>query len=189
MGKEESLEAGRSPIRQGDSQEKDQLGTEIELAIKKGIEEIAGKVCGFVLPISQEYYLGKGKHVAVCTLSSLDLLERLSASEDFMNRVALVGRLLSENKGIDTIVSFVTAHPELKEIVICGQEVRGHRAGQALLSLSRNGTDVLGRIVGAVGPHPVIIAAQKDVELFRKQVKIRDYIGMTDHTAIAKLVP
>jgi tetrahydromethanopterin S-methyltransferase subunit A len=159
------------------------------LAIRKGIEEIAGKVCGFVLPISQEYYLGKGKHVAVCTLSSLDLLERLSASEDFMNRVALVGRLLSENKGIDTIVSFVVTHPALKEIVICGREVRGHKAGQALLSLSRNGTDAVGRIVGAVGANPVLLSVQKDVELFRKQVKIRDHIGIADHTAIAKLVP
>ncbi len=189
MGKEESLEARRSTVRQSDSQEKDQLGTEIELAIKEGIKEIAGKVCGFVLPISQEYYLGKGKHVAVCTLSSLDLLERLSASEDFMNRVALVGRLLSENKGIDTIVSFVVAHPALKEIMICGREVRGHRAGQALLSLSRNGMDAEGRIVGAVGAHPVILSAQKDVELFRKQVRIRDYIGTTDYATIAKLVP
>lgn len=159
------------------------------MAIKKGIEEVAGRVCGFVLPIRQEYYLGKGKHVAVCTLSSLDLLERLSASEDFMNRVVLVGRLLSENEGIDTIVSFVAAHPALKEIVICGREVRGHRAGQALLSLSRNGTDAEGRIVGAVGAHPVLLSARKDVELFREQVKILDYIGTTDHATIANLVP
>jgi tetrahydromethanopterin S-methyltransferase subunit A len=159
------------------------------LAIKKGIEEIAGKVCGFVLPISQEYYLGKGKRVAVCTLSSLDLLERLSESEDFMNRVALVGRLLSENKGIDAIVSFVTTHPTLREIVICGLEVRGHKAGQALLSLSRNGTDAEGRILGAVGAHPVLHSAQKDVDSFRKQVRVTDHIGTTDYSIIAGLVP
>ncbi|HEY7734000.1 MAG TPA: hypothetical protein VIB07_04335 [Nitrososphaera sp.] len=158
------------------------------MAIKAGIEEIAGKVCGFVLPIKQEYYLGKGKHTAVCTLSSMDLLERLSASEDFMNKVALVGRLLSENKGIDTIVSFAAAHPALREIVICGRDVRGHMAGQALLSLSRNGMDAEGRIVGAVGAHPVLLSAQKGVESFRRQVKIRDYIGIADHEAIAKLV-
>ena len=189
MGKEDSLEAGRSPVCQGDSQEKDELGAEIELAIKEGIEEIAGKVCEFVLPIRQEYHLGKGKHMAVCTLSSLDLLERLSASEDFMNKVALVGRLLSENKGIDTIVRFVVTHPALREIVICGREVRGHRAGQALLSLSRNGTDAEGRILGAVGARPVLLSAHKDVELFRKQVKILDHIGTTDYPTIAKLVP
>jgi tetrahydromethanopterin S-methyltransferase subunit A len=159
------------------------------LEIREGIEEIAGKVCGFVLPIRQEYYLGRGKRVAVCTLSSLDLLERLSASEDFMNRVALVGRLLSENKGIDAIVRFVAGHPALKEIVICGREVRGHRAGQALLSLSRNGTDAEGRILGAVGPHPVLLSEQKDIELFRKQVKILDHVGVTDNAAVAKLVP
>lgn len=159
------------------------------MAIKEGIEEIAGKVCGFVLPIRQEYYMGRGKHVAVCTLSSFDLLERLSASEEFMKRVALVGRLLSENKGIDTIVRFVAAHPALKEILICGRETRGHRAGQALLSLARNGTDSEGRIVGAVGAHPVLLSSEKDIELFRKQVKLLDHIGMMDYTTIARLVP
>jgi len=183
------MEARRSAIRQGNSQEKDQLGSEIELAIKKGIEEIAGKVCGFVLPISQEYYLGKGKHVAVCTLSSLDLLERLSASEDFMNRVALVGRLLSENKGIDAIVDFATAHPSLEKIVICGREVRGHRAGQALLALSRNGTDAKGRILGAVSANPVLHSAHTDVESFRKRVGVLDHIGTTDYSVISGLVP
>jgi tetrahydromethanopterin S-methyltransferase subunit A len=106
-----------------------------------------------------------------------------------MNRVALVGRLLSENKGIDAIVRFVAGHPALKEIVICGREVRGHRPGQALLSLSRNGTDAEGRILGAVAAHPVLLSAHKDIELFRKQTKILDHIGMTDYSAVAKLVP
>jgi tetrahydromethanopterin S-methyltransferase subunit A len=106
-----------------------------------------------------------------------------------MKRIALVGRLLSENKGIDAIVSFTISHPELREIVICGREVRGHKAGQALLSLSRNGIEAGGRIVGAVGPQPVLLSKQKDVEMFRRQVKILDHIGTTDYATIAKLVP
>lgn len=159
------------------------------MAIKKGFEEIAGKVCGFVLPIRQEFLLGKGRHTAICTLSSLELIDELSASEDFMKRVALVGRLLSENKGIDAIVGFTISHPELREIVVCGREVRGHKAGQALLSLSRNGTDAEGKIVGAVGSNPVLLSTQKDIEMFRRQVKILDYIGTTDHATITKLVP
>jgi hypothetical protein len=52
------------------------------------------------LPIKHEYYIGEGKSVAVCTLSSMDLPQTIARTEDVMNRILIVGRLLSEKKEI-----------------------------------------------------------------------------------------
>jgi tetrahydromethanopterin S-methyltransferase subunit A len=99
--------------------------------------------------------------------------------------VAIAGRLLSENKGIDAIVGYVSAHPELKRIIMCGKEVKGHMAGQALLALYKNGTDKEGRIIGATGPYPILKSSKEQVEVFRRQVTITDLTGVTD---ISKLL-
>jgi len=133
-------------------------------------------LCKVLLPVKQEYYLGTGKVSAICTLSSFELLEVISRSF-LMNRVLIAGRLLSENKGIDAIIGFTIIHPELSRIILCGKEVRGHRAGQALLALAHNGIEASGRIIGATGPNPIVTRSQDDVEMFRHQVQIIDLIG------------
>src|SRR5215203_5878328 len=109
------------------------------MLIMKRLEDAAGKLCKALLPIKHEYYLGAGKAVAISTLSSIDLPETLSRSS-LMNKVLIAGRLLSENKGIDAMIAFAM-DPELKLILVCGKEVRGHRPGQALLALASNGVD------------------------------------------------
>ncbi len=155
----------------------------------KRLEDAVGKLCEVLLPIKHEYYLGAGNAVAICTLSSVDLLERVSRSP-LMNKVLIAGRLLSENKGIDAIIAFTMKHPELKRLIICGNEVQGHRAGQALLAISVNGIDLCGRIIGAAGPNPIVTSSRLDVEIFRHQVQIVDLIGVVDIARIAQeLVP
>jgi tetrahydromethanopterin S-methyltransferase subunit A len=153
----------------------------------KRLENAAGKLCEGLLPIKHEYYLGAGKAVAICTLSSIDLLQ-IIAKSDLINRVLIAGRLLSENKGIDAIIAFTLKHPYLKRIVLCGNEVRGHKAGQALLALASNGMDSSGRIIGAAGPNPVVTIPLLDVELFRHQVEIIDIIGTVDIGKIAQVL-
>ena len=88
-----------------------------------------------------------------------------------MNNVLIAGRLLSENKGIDAMIAFTIKHPELKRILICGKEVKGHRAGQALLALASNGMDLSGRIIGATCPNPIVTLCAQEVEIFRRQVQ------------------
>jgi tetrahydromethanopterin S-methyltransferase subunit A len=150
----------------------------------KKLEDGAGILCKVLLPVKQEYYLGSGKVSAICTLSSFDLLERISRSP-LMDRVLIAGRLLSESKGIDAMIDFSINHPGLSRIILCGKEVRGHRAGQALLALAHNGIDPSGRIIGAAGPHPIITRPLNDVEIFRHQVQIIDLIGTIDIDRIA----
>ncbi|HEY6658045.1 MAG TPA: hypothetical protein VIZ62_05915 [Nitrososphaeraceae archaeon] len=139
---------------------------------KRVFDNAIGKICKALLPIKHEYYRGKGKSVAICTLSSIDLLVEISNSVNIMNRILIVGRLLSENEGIDTIIKFVLDHIGLQYIIICGKEVKGHQAGQALISLYKNGMNNDGRIIGAKGPYPVLRSSQKDIEEFRKQIII-----------------
>jgi tetrahydromethanopterin S-methyltransferase subunit A len=151
----------------------------------KRLDNAAGRLCKALLPIKHEYYLGAGKGVAICTLSSVDLLQTISKS-DLINRILIAGRLLSENKGIEEIIAFTVKHPNLKRITVCGKEVRGHRAGQALLALASNGVDSSGRIIGAVGPNPIVTLPQQDVDIFRHQVEINDMIGTVDIGKIAQ---
>jgi tetrahydromethanopterin S-methyltransferase subunit A len=155
----------------------------------KRLDNAAGRLCKVLLPIRHEYYLGAGKAVAICTLSSIDLLQTIGKS-DLINRILIAGRLLSENKGIDAIIDFTVKHPSLNRIIVCGKEVRGHRAGQALLALASNGMDSSGRIIGAVGPNPIVTLPLQDVDIFRHQVEINDMIGTVDIGKIAQaLVP
>lgn len=156
-------------------------------SIRKKLEDGAGILCKVILPIRQEYYFGSGKSDAICTLSSTDLLEFISTSS-IMENVLIAGRLLSENKGIDAIVNFAMSYPELRRIIVCGKEVRGHRAGQALIALARNGANSRGRIIGASGPDPVITQPQRDVEIFRHQVQIIDLIGRVDVSEISRIL-
>lgn len=149
------------------------------MPFRKKLDEAAGKICEAVLPIKHEYYIGGGKELAICTLSSIYLLEKISKS-DIMGRVAVAGRLLSENKGIDAMIRFTLEHPDLRRIIVCGKEVKGHKAGQALLALARNGIDKDGRIIGALGPYPILKSPERDVNAFRRQAEISDMIGIID---------
>ncbi|AIF83781.1 tetrahydromethanopterin S-methyltransferase, subunit A [Candidatus Nitrososphaera evergladensis SR1] len=158
------------------------------MTFKKKFDDAAGKVCEALIPVKHESFEGEGKEVAVCTLGSIDLLEKISESETIMGKVAIAGRLLSENKGIDAIIDYVSAHPDLKRIIVCGREVKGHMAGQALLALYKNGIDGQGRIIGAAGPYPVLLSSQEKVEVFRRQVTITDMIGVIALEKITLLV-
>jgi len=74
--------------------------------VYKEIENCIGQICKYLIPIKHEYYLGNGSRIAICTLSSIKLLIEISNDTKLMNKVALVGRLLSENKGIDKIINY-----------------------------------------------------------------------------------
>ena len=150
------------------------------------LESTAGWLCKLLIPIKHEYHIGDElKSVAICTLSSIDLLETISKDNNIMSKILIVGRLLSENKGIDTLVRFALEHQNLCHIIVCGKEVKGHEAGQALLSLHRNGINKNdGRIIGATGAHPLLVSSQADIESFRKQTMLYDLIGIEDMDVI-----
>lgn len=64
-----------------------------------------------------------------------------------MNKVAIVGRLLSENKGIDKIIKYCLTNKEIVHLIVCGQDGRGHRPGNSSIALSHNGVTKEGKII------------------------------------------
>jgi tetrahydromethanopterin S-methyltransferase subunit A len=93
-----------------------------------------GEICAVILPINEKSYNGNSNSsIAVCTLSSIDLLRKISKS-DLMNDIYIVGRLLSENKGIDSMIQHVNQNKKINKIIVCGKEVWGHKAGISITS-------------------------------------------------------
>lgn len=141
--------------------------------------EVAGRLCKVLLPIPDDVFYGNpSSSVAICTLSSMNLLREI-ASSVMMERIALAGRLLSENKGIDALIRHVNKNPNITTIILCGKEVSGHRAGHSLLLVHRHGIDMNGRIINSVSPDPVLTVTESEVAQFQRQINIVDKIGET----------
>ena len=145
---------------------------------------IAGEICKVLFPIDEEIFFGNpNSSIAVCTLSSLKLLKEIGDSP-LMSKIAVVGRLLSENKGIDALVKYVISNKNIKTIFICGKDTPGHRSGHSLLNLYKNGVDFGGRITGSSSPDPILTLTQSQIDKFQKQVQLVDKIGETSISEI-----
>ena len=152
------------------------------------MENIFGEICKVLIPIPEEVYFGNQKSpITICTLSSMKLLKNISKS-NLMNHIAAAGRLLSENKGIDSMIRYVISNNNIKTIILCGKEVWGHRAGHSLLALHRNGIDENNRIIDSASPEPMLSVTQNEVNKFRSQVKIINKIGETNFLQINRLI-
>jgi len=152
--------------------------------IYKKIENSIGELCKYLIPIKHEYYLGRGSRVAICTLSSIKLLIEISNDTKVMNNVAIVGRLLSENKGIDKIIKYCLTNEELVHLIVCGKDARGHRAGDALIALSNNGVTKEGKIIMSKSPCPHIMSTYEEVQSFRNRIIIHNLIEETNLSSI-----
>lgn len=149
---------------------------------------IIGEICKIVFPISEDIVFGNQKSsVAICTLGSISLLESIRKSA-LMEKISLVGRLLSENNGIDSLVKNTISNNQIKTIIVCGNDVWGHKSGHSLLSLHKNGIDDTGRIIGSKSPNPFLTVKKEQVEKFRTQVQIINKIGETDIESIGKII-
>ena len=141
------------------------------------IEEIAGEICKILLPIEDKLYFGNtNSNLAICTLSSMKLLKEISNSS-LMNKIYVVGRLLSENKGIEMLVRHIISNEQIKNVILCGKDTIGHNSGHSILCLYRNGIDQNGRIIGSESPNPILTLSRQEVSRFQKQVKLINKIG------------
>lgn len=152
------------------------------------LAETIGEICKIVLPIPEEFFLGNPKaRTAICTLSSLDLLKSFKNSH-ILDNVGIVGRLLTENKGIDEIIKYVNKNKNIKKIIICGNEVWGHKAGHSLIELHKNGIDNKNRIIGSTSPEPVLSVNQSKIKYFQKEIRLINLIGETNSEKIISLI-
>ena len=131
-------------------------------------------------PLPGDYHVLRYRApVAVCTLNSAELAARLAKRAP--EGVAIVGTLHTENLGIERVVRNVLANPNIRFLVLCGEDTQqliGHLPGQSLASLFQEGIDERGRIRGAPGRRPVLKNVRpEDVDVFLRQVELVSLIG------------
>ena len=152
------------------------------------IEDIAGELCRILLPIEEEVFFGDpSSNITICTLSSISLLKDITHS-DIIKEIAIAGRLLSENKGIDSLVRSVTSNEKIDTIILCGKDTMGHKPGNSLLCLHKNGLDQNHKIIGSSSPHPILTITKKEVSKFQTQVKIINKIGETRISQLKNMI-
>lgn len=128
---------------------------------------------------------------AICTLASGDLFDALAGAAP--PGVAIVGSMVTENLGIERLVRNLSAAPAVSWLLLCGADSKGHRAGESLLALARNGIDEEMRIVGAAGPRARLPnLSPAEIAVFRHRVTLVPHLGVTDPEevlALAAAVP
>ena len=128
------------------------------------------------------YFVGNEKAaIAINTLSNTKLPEQLIISRK--DKIAIVGYCETENIGIEKIVKNTISNPNIRTLIICGNEsgqtrLRGHFSGQALLSLHSSGITEKNRIIGAKGKRPVVKNLNNEqIKRFQSQIEIIELIG------------
>ncbi|WOF15345.1 tetrahydromethanopterin S-methyltransferase subunit A [Methanoplanus sp. FWC-SCC4] len=97
---------------------------------------------------------------------------------------AMCGSCKTENLGLEKIVANVIANPNIRFLITCGTEVKGHLSGQCLIALHANGVEG-GKIVGAKGAIPFIENLSEDaIKRFQEQVELVDIMESEDMGAI-----
>ena len=139
-----------------------------------------GKICEALLPISEEFYIGNSNSsICICTLSNIKLLKEIKNSK-IIDNIAVVGRLFTENKGIDSIIKYVNQNKKIKTIIVCGKDVWGHKSGHSLFQLYKNGIDDNNRIINSISPDPFLTVSKSEIKYFQKQITLVNLINETN---------
>lgn len=131
--------------------------------------------------VKGDYRVGNPQsRIAVVTLAS---------SINPRSEAAIWGSSKTENLGVEKIVTNVISNSNIRYILVCGTESRGHLAGHSLLAIHANGIDEKGRIIGSKGAIPFIEnISEEAVRRFQQQVVLIDRIGLVDPKEILKIV-
>ncbi|MFW6176533.1 MAG: methyltransferase, partial [Thermoplasmatota archaeon] len=126
-----------------------------------------------------EYYPWPGKYYTGNPESNIAIV---TLDKDFSfdeSDIALWGPMKTENLGIERVVVNTISNPNIRYLIVCGKEIRGHKSGRSLICFYKNGVDEDGRIIEAPGAVPYIEnISEEAISRFRNQVKIYDLIGV-----------
>lgn len=137
--------------------------------------EIQTNAAGWPPVVGDYVILDPSAPVAVTTLASADFSKQLADQK--IPGLAIVGKLETENIGIDKIIKNTIANPKLHFLILAGTEPKGHLSGQTLLALSENGVDEKGRVIGSKGKRPILRNVTKmEIEAFRRQIQVINLI-------------
>ncbi len=140
-------------------------------------------------PLPGDYHVLRFRApVAVCTLNSKGLAAQLRDLSPA--GLAITGTMHTENLGIERLIHNTIANPNIRFLIVCGEDTRqtiGHLPGQSLVSLLLNGVDERNRIRGAQGKRPVLKnLTREEIAAFREQVELVDRAGVEHADVIAR---
>ncbi|MEA2034357.1 MAG: tetrahydromethanopterin S-methyltransferase subunit A [Euryarchaeota archaeon] len=93
---------------------------------------------------------------------------------------AICGSCKTENLGLEKMVANIVSNPNIRFVITCGTEVKGHLSGQSLIALHANGVDG-GKIVGTKGAIPFIENLDDAaIKRFQEQVEFVDIMETED---------
>lgn len=88
---------------------------------------------------------------------------------------ALSGTLQTANIGIEKIICNVVANPNIRYLILGGPESEGHKTGDAIRALFRNGVDEKKRIIGTSGLSAYLYNVPMEfINRFREQLTLVD---------------
>jgi tetrahydromethanopterin S-methyltransferase subunit A len=133
-------------------------------------------------PIAQgDFHTGDANScVAVVTMGShLDEAGICAAG------AAIAGSCKTENLGLEKIIANLISNPNIRFVIACGTEVKGHLSGDSFIALHKNGVEG-GKIVGTGGAIPFIENLDDAaIGRFQEQVEIVNIMESEDMGAIS----
>lgn len=134
--------------------------------------------------MSDEYYPWGGEFTS-CNPKSCVAVVLLNIEYTPTEKVAIYGPLKTENIGVEKIVANIISNPNIRYLIVCGDEIRGHKSGASLISLNKNGVDKQNRIIDAPGAIPYIENIDEDaIKRFQGQIETIDLINVNDKDMI-----
>jgi tetrahydromethanopterin S-methyltransferase subunit A len=101
---------------------------------------------------------------------------------------ALSGTLQTANIGIEKIICNIVANPNIRFLILGGPESEGHKTGDAIKALFRNGVDERKRIIGTGGLSAALYNVPPHfIQRFREQLTLVD-CQFQDEEVIQKAV-
>ncbi len=93
---------------------------------------------------------------------------------------AIAGSCKTENLGLEKVIANVISNPNIRFILCCGTEVKGHLSGQSFIALHAGGVSG-GKIVGAQGAIPFIEnLSDEAIKRFQEQTEIVNIMESED---------
>jgi tetrahydromethanopterin S-methyltransferase subunit A len=101
---------------------------------------------------------------------------------------ALSGTLQTANIGIEKIICNIVANPNIRYLILGGPESEGHKTGDAIRALLKNGIDEKKNIIGTTGLTAVLHNVPVEfIQRFREQLTLVD-CQFQDESVIRKAV-
>ena len=118
--------------------------------------------------------------VAICTLSSRELMQRLS-TDSVLQRVAIIGGLETENLGLERMLRTLLRQPSIRALILCGEQNPRWRPGDAVRAVFQHGLGPGGEIPGFNTRRARLPSLRSDeLSVVRERVALHDLLGETD---------